>query len=163
MSRLPGKWVASVVACSVLTFALLGCRQDAMKMPTDPGVYSTRSNANDQSGAPLDMSRGTAEPSPPAREVGMASWYGAALAGRKTASGERFDPMAFTAAHKTLPFGTWVEVRRIDTGRTLRVKINDRGPHAAGRIIDLSRRAAEELDLVRLGVVRVELRVVDGP
>jgi rare lipoprotein A len=132
-----------------------------MKMPNDPGVYSTRADSNDQAGPPLAPP--PPNPSPPLFQTGEASWYGAKLAGRKTASGERFDPMAFTAAHNTLKLGTWVEVRRIDTGRTVRVKINDRGPHAGGRIIDLSRRAAEELDLVRLGVVRVELRVVDGP
>ncbi|MBX3229910.1 MAG: septal ring lytic transglycosylase RlpA family protein [Labilithrix sp.] len=96
-------------------------------------------------------------------QVGEASWYGQALAGRKTASGERFDPQGFTAAHRTLKLGTWVEVRRVDTGATVRVRINDRGPHVAGRIIDLSRRAAEELDMVRRGVVRVEVRVVSGP
>jgi rare lipoprotein A len=134
-----------------------------MKMPNDPGLYSTRADASDRSGAPLDLGTRSASPSPPLFQTGEASWYGAKLAGRKTASGERFDPMAFTAAHNTLKLGTWVEVRRVDTGRTVRVRINDRGPHAGGRIIDLSRRAAEELDLVRLGVVRVELRVVDGP
>lgn len=156
-----GEAFFAVAVPAVLVVA--GCGGERMKTPADPGVYSTRSNANDQSGAPLDMSRGTGEPSPPPYQVGLASWYGKALAGRKTASGERFDPMAFTAAHKTLKLGTWVEVRRIDTGRTVRVKINDRGPHVAGRIIDLSRRAAEDLDLVREGVVRVEIRVVDGP
>jgi rare lipoprotein A len=97
-------------------------------------------------------------------QTGLATWYGAALAGRKTASGERFDPGAHTAAHKTLPMNTWVEVRRVDTGRVVRVRINDRGPHGdPQRIIDVSRRAAEELDLVREGVARVELRLVSGP
>jgi len=97
-------------------------------------------------------------------EVGLASWYGRAFAGKPTASGERFDPARYTAAHKKLPFGTWVEVRRIDTGRSVRVRINDRGPNgrAAHRIIDLSQRAAEELDMVRAGVVRVEVRVLGG-
>jgi len=95
-------------------------------------------------------------------EVGLASWYGRAFAGKKTASGERFDPSLYTAAHKKLPFGTWVEVRRADTGRAVRVRINDRGPNgrAAHRIIDLSQRAAEELDIIRAGVVRVELRIL---
>ncbi|AKV02910.1 Rare lipoprotein A precursor [Labilithrix luteola] len=99
-----------------------------------------------------------------ADQVGLASWYGNAFAGRKTANGERFDPSKRTAAHRSLPFGTWVEVRRVDTGRTVRVRITDRGPYAGGgRIIDVSKRAAEELDMVRTGVTRVELRVVDGP
>lgn len=143
--------------------ALAGCAEPKMKVPQDPGLYSTHANSNDQAGAPLDMRNGTTDPTPPPYQVGNASWYGQALAGRKTANGERFDPNAFTAAHNTLKMGTWVEVRRVDTGRTVRVRINDRGPHAAGRIIDVSRRAAEDLDLVREGVTRVELRVVDGP
>jgi rare lipoprotein A len=109
-----------------------------------------------------------AEPAPPAAsapvQAGLATWYGASFAGRKTASGERFDPGAFTAAHRTLPFGTWVEVRRPDTGRAVRVRVNDRGPWGdPRRIIDLSRQAAEALDLVRAGVAPVELRVVGGP
>jgi rare lipoprotein A len=97
-------------------------------------------------------------------QVGLASWYGSALAGHRTASGERFDPERYTAAHRTLPLGTWVEVRRVDTGRAVRVRINDRGPNGdARRVIDLSRRAAEDLGLVRDGLARVELRVVSGP
>jgi rare lipoprotein A len=97
-------------------------------------------------------------------QAGLATWYGAAFAGKKTANGERFDPSKYTAAHRSLKFGTWVEVRRPDTGRTVRVRINDRGPWGDDRrIIDLSRKAAEELDIVREGVSRVELRVVDGP
>ncbi|MDB5220200.1 MAG: Rare lipoprotein precursor [Myxococcaceae bacterium] len=99
-----------------------------------------------------------------ADQAGLATWYGGAFAGKKTANGERFDPTKYTAAHRTLKFGTWVEVRRADTGRTVRVRINDRGPWGDDRrIIDLSRKAAEELDIVREGVSRVELRVVDGP
>ncbi|MDB4941222.1 MAG: Rare lipoprotein precursor [Labilithrix sp.] len=95
---------------------------------------------------------------------GSATWYGGAFAGKKTASGERFDPTKYTAAHRKLPFGTWVEVRRVDTGSTVRVRINDRGPFGDdSRIIDLSRKAAEDLDIVREGVSRVELRIVDGP
>lgn len=96
-------------------------------------------------------------------QTGEASWYGKALAGHRTASGEPFDPNAFTAAHRTLPIGTWVEVRRLDNGKVVRVRINDRGPHVAGRIIDLSAHAASALDLVRDGVANVEIRIVDGP
>ena len=99
-----------------------------------------------------------------ADQVGKASWYGGAFAGKKTANGERFDPNLYTAAHRKLPFGTWVEVRRVETGRVVRVRINDRGPWGhEDRIIDLSRKAAEDLDIVRAGVARVEIRVVSGP
>ena len=97
-------------------------------------------------------------------EVGLATWYGAQFAGKKTASGERFDPRALTAAHRHLPFGTWVEVRRPDTGRSIRVRINDRGPWGdSRRVIDLSRAAAADLDIVGLGSAPVEIRIVRGP
>jgi len=97
-------------------------------------------------------------------ETGIATWYGSQFAGKKTASGERFDPDAMTAAHRKLPFGTWVEVRRPDTGRSVRVRVNDRGPWGdARRVIDLSRAAARQLDVMGEGKVRVELRVVRGP
>jgi rare lipoprotein A len=97
-------------------------------------------------------------------QVGYATWYGRAFAGRKTASGERFDPRQMTAAHRGLPFGTWVEVKRIDTGDTVRVRITDRGPFGhEDRIIDLSRAAAEKIGLLKAGLTRVEVRVVEGP
>jgi rare lipoprotein A len=93
-------------------------------------------------------------------EAGLASYYSSSLAGHKTASGEKYDPDLLTAAHKTLPFGTIVEVVRAD-GRSVRVRINDRGPFTKGRVIDLSHRAAEELGLLRDGVARVTVRVVE--
>jgi rare lipoprotein A len=106
-------------------------------------------------------------PTPAPREevqVGYATWYGAALAGHHTASGERFDPTRMTAAHRKLPFGTWVEVRRVDNGRSVRVRITDRGPFGhPERIIDLSRAAADRIGMRSMGTARVELRVVDGP
>jgi rare lipoprotein A len=92
--------------------------------------------------------------------VGQASWYGPGFAGRPTASGERFRPSHRTAAHKTLPFGTVVKVTSPDTGRSVRVVINDRGPYAGNRIIDLSRRAARRIGMLDAGVATVELRVV---
>ena len=97
-------------------------------------------------------------------QAGLATWYGDRFAGKKTSNGEVFDPRALTAAHRTLSFGTWVEVRRVDTGRTVRVRINDRGPWGDDRkVIDLSRAAAQRIDMIGEGVVRVELRVVSGP
>lgn len=93
---------------------------------------------------------------------GGASWYGLQFHQRKTASGERFDMSAFTAAHKTLPFGTRLCVRSLVNGREVLVRVNDRGPYAAGRIIDLSQAAAEQLQMVGLGIKQVALTRIDA-
>ena len=91
---------------------------------------------------------------------GLASWYGRKrLQGRRTASGERFDRHALTAAHRTLPFGTIVEVRELRTGRMVRVRINCRGPTSHKRVIDLSYAAAKQLGMLGAGVAQVEIRV----
>src|SRR4051812_46100065 len=82
---------------------------------------------------------------------GRASFYGAGFQGRKTANGERFDKEQFTAAHRTLPFGTCVEVENLDNGRRVRVRINDRGPYAGGRILDISEAAAQRLEMIDRG------------
>ena len=92
---------------------------------------------------------------------GLASWYGGKFHGRHTSSGEVFDTNEFTAAHKTLPFGTIVKVTNLDNGKTTIVKINDRGPFVEDRIIDLSRAAAEAIGMVGPGVARVSLQIVD--
>jgi rare lipoprotein A len=91
--------------------------------------------------------------------TGMATFYGQ---GELTATGERFDPTALTAAHRTLPFGTRVRVTRLDTGNSVVVRINDRGPFKPGRVIDLSERAAENLGMTGIGVTPVRLEVI-GP
>lgn len=91
---------------------------------------------------------------------GVASWYGREFAGRKTANGERFDPGQYTAAHRTLPFGSRVRVTH--NGRSVVVRINDRGPFHGGRVIDLSQAAAEDLGIRRAGSGRVELALVEG-
>ena len=93
-------------------------------------------------------------------EVGVASYYARKFEGRRTASGERYDPDEMTAAHRTHPFGTRVRVTRLDDGREVVVRINDRGPFVDGRVIDVSRRAAGKLDLLREGTTRVRLEVL---
>lgn len=93
---------------------------------------------------------------------GVASYYGKKFAGRRTASGERFNPQHLTAAHKTLPFGTKVLVTNPRTGKSVTVRINDRGPYAHGRSIDLSRAAAEQIGLVARGHGNVEMAVIEG-
>lgn len=96
-------------------------------------------------------------------ETGLASWYGVPFHGRIAASGERYDMEAMTAAHKTLPFGSRVLVSCLDTGLSVEVRINDRGPFVDGRIIDLSAAAGRALGLDRRGLARVELRVLAWP
>lgn len=99
----------------------------------------------------------------PAEEIGggMASWYGSRFAGKPTASGERFDPSDYTAAHRSLPFGSRVLVTNSRTGESVVVRINDRGPFARGRVIDVSRAAASELGLIGPGHAEVTLALLD--
>lgn len=98
-------------------------------------------------------------------EEGESSWYGGdgdGFAGRPTASGEIFDPSAYTCAHRTLPLGTYLEVENTANGRTVVVKVNDRGPFARGRMLDLSRQAAKDLGFLNQGTARVRIRSVDA-
>ncbi|HZV17151.1 MAG TPA: septal ring lytic transglycosylase RlpA family protein [Sphingobium sp.] len=99
---------------------------------------------------------------PSYEELGYASWYGHE-SGNMTANGERFRPNGISAAHRTLPLPTYVEVTALDTGRTILVRINDRGPFAPGRIIDLSQGAASLLGIRRQGVAPVRVRRVEPP
>ena len=100
---------------------------------------------------------------PDLAEVGEASWYGIEERGRPTASGEPMDPGALTAAHRTLPFGTIVEVTNVKTGAAVQVRINDRGPFVRSRVIDLSHEAARRLGILREGVAQVRLTVANIP
>jgi len=93
-------------------------------------------------------------------ETGQASWYGGKHHGRPTASGEPFNQHALTAAHRSLPFGSRVQVTNLRNERRVVVRINDRGPFTRGRIIDLSRGAAQQLDMLRDGVVPVQLQLL---
>jgi len=93
----------------------------------------------------------------PALAEGLASWYGGALRGHLTANGERFNPSALTAAHRTLPFGTCLHVENLANGRQVDVRVNDRGPYVNGRIVDLSEAAARRLDMLDQGVGHVRL------
>ncbi len=93
-------------------------------------------------------------------QIGKGSWYGKKFQGQKTASGERYNMYAYTAAHKTLPFNTMVEVTNLTNNRKVIVRINDRGPYAKGRIIDLSYIAAKKLGYVNKGVVKLKVKVI---
>lgn len=146
--------LGSLLASSVLTSCAHRVDRPYVDAPSEPPPVER-------------VELGATPPESPTRhhvQMGYATWYGQRFAGRTTANGERFDPNAMTAAHRTLPFGTWVDVRRVDTGASVRVRITDRGPFGhEDRIIDLSRAAAQRIGIVKAGVGRVEVRVVAGP
>jgi len=96
-------------------------------------------------------------------ETGVASWYGFPYHGRRAASGEVYDMEQLTAAHRTLPFQTWVEVTNLSNGKQVEVRINDRGPFVKGRILDLSQAAARDIDMLRAGTARVRVKVIAPP
>jgi rare lipoprotein A len=119
--------------------------------------------------APAPASTRSAPPAPsapaqiPSVETGLASWYGHPYHGRAAANGEIYDMEKLTAAHRTLPFGTWVHVTNLANSKTVDVRITDRGPFVDGRIIDLSHAAAEAIDMVGAGVVQVRLELLSTP
>lgn len=102
----------------------------------------------------------TAAPVIPATMQGVASWYGEEFAGRTTANGEIFDPRSLTAAHRTLPFGTLLDIKNLKTAQSVRVRVNDRGPYIGNRIIDLSYAAADKIGLIEPGIGEVHITVV---
>jgi rare lipoprotein A len=145
-------------ACPSMVQPPRASHADTLEPEAGPGVPGAPETAQ-APGAP-----GAPETEADAVERGQAGWYGERYHGRKTASGERFDQNALTAAHRTLPFGTVVQVKNVTNGRTVQVRINDRGPFGRKtRIIDLSRAAAREIDMERAGVAPVELRIVSKP
>ena len=109
-----------------------------------------------------------AKSAPPAEtlgesETGIASWYGYPYHGRRAANGEIYDMEKLTAAHRTLAFETWVEVENLENGKTVTVRITDRGPFVDGRIIDLSKAAARSIDMIGPGIANVRVKVVSAP
>lgn len=107
--------------------------------------------------AVLTMAACKSEPSLEEVGTGEISFYADSLAGNKTASGEPYDPKAKTCAHRKLPFGTEVHIERLDTGAKATCVVNDRGPYAKDRILDVSKAVAEELDFVKKGAVKAKL------
>ncbi len=113
-------------------------------------------------GACSNLPKGVPELEVGIKERGIASWYGERFNGETTASGEAYDMQAMTGAHRTLPFGTVVKVTNVKNGRQVRIRINDRGPYANGRVLDLSLAAAAALDVASTGTAPVLLEVVGG-
>jgi rare lipoprotein A len=145
---------ATTVLVSLL---LVGCASGRGRVPGEPIPDRTETGTGTQEpGQDQAEGRDQAEGM---QEIarGLASWYGHKFHGRRTASGERFDMNAFTAAHPSLPFGTQLTVRNPANGREVAVRVNDRGPHTNSRIIDLSRAAAQAIGLLAVGVGAVVL------
>jgi rare lipoprotein A (peptidoglycan hydrolase) len=141
-----------IVACAIGATSASCATRDAIGPDTPTSRRQSNEQTAVQGGGALDQ------------DEGLATWYGPGFEGRKTANGERFDPSKMTAAHRTLKFGTWLEVTRLDNGQSVRVRVTDRGPFGdTNRIIDLSRGAADKLGIRKMGVASVKLRVVDGP
>ena len=147
---------------SASTIASSSASSQDLKSATVPGAL-TPPNVSDSLNNSFGISQNPAG-GPSLREVerGQASFYGPRFHGRRTASGERYDQHALTAAHKTLPFGTLVRVRSLVTGKEVDVRVTDRGPFTRGRIIDVSRAAAEALGMIGLGVKQVSLHIVES-
>lgn len=165
----PRRALSTPIGClrSVLPFAFAavvctGCARRTVAVPP-----STQAPVPAPGAEPVPPQ--PAPPSVPQRpggiyvEQGIASWYGVPFNGRRTSDGEIYDMYQFTAAHRTLPFGSMVQVTNLTNGKRIEVRINDRGPFVANRIIDLSLSAARALEIVGPGTAPVRLEVVGGP
>lgn len=165
---------ARAAGCVLALAALAGCAREPLRPPPPPAPASTPAIPPAGEGVPRDEPRAKYG-NPPFYEVngrryvvlpsaagyveqGVASWYGPDFHGGRTSTGETYDMHAMTGAHPTLPLPTWVRVTSLENGKSVIVRLNDRGPFARGRIIDLSRAAAEALDMVRAGTARVEVQ-----
>lgn len=151
------------MAVGLLVVALSGCARRHRKRAVAPPPPAAPATAAPSSGHPSPR---RAPPAPAAvgyTETGLASWYGHPFHGRKAANGETYDMETLVAAHRTLPFNTWVRVVNLTNTKTVEVRIIDRGPFVDGRIIDLSHRAAGAIDLIGPGVGPVRMVVVRAP
>ena len=111
---------------------------------------------------PVPSVESASSPTSSYQAVGIASWYGGKFHGRKTASGERFNQNALTCAHRTLPFGTALKVTNLANGKSIVVRVNDRGPVSKKRLIDLSKAAAKALDFLKSGLAKVDIEQVSS-
>ena len=134
-------------AITLVAILLAGCAHKKHARPTPPPPAPAPASA----------------PQPGHTETGMASWYGRPYHGRRAANGEIYDMEKLTAAHRTLPFDTWLRVVNLDNSKTVEVRITDRGPFVEGRIIDLSHAAARAIDMIGPGIARVRLEVIRTP
>lgn len=144
--------MSRIAQAAALAFLLLtGC------------AHKKKSAANFPPPPPAATRRSMALPVPGITETGVASWYGYPYHGRRAADGEVYDMETLVAAHRTLPFNTWVRVLDLDNGKTVDVRIIDRGPFIAGRIIDLSHAAAEVIGMTTPGTAKVRVEILRVP
>jgi rare lipoprotein A len=134
----------ALLACSLLSACAITPIHDRVPYDRDIGGYPEKVESRDEGHV----------------QTGMISYYGGKFHGRKTASGVPFDKNALTAAHRTLPFGTRIKVTNLDNGRSVIVTVNDRGPYAHGRILDLSEAAAREIGLISKGTAKARITVL---
>jgi len=154
-----------LVLIAAVFFLIYGCATTT-PTPKQPPEYSKPSKPSAKYPKPYKVHGKWYQPLPDSRgfrQRGLASWYGQDFHGKKTSSGETYNMYAMSAAHKTLPLGTYVRIHNLENNRTLDVRINDRGPFVRGRIIDLSYSAAKELGVVGPGTARVEVVALGTP
>jgi rare lipoprotein A len=157
-----GRWARGLAAAAACA-AVAACASTPDR-PSAPAASQAGAGPIGKVGKPYKVNGRWYTPAhqPDYEEVGGASWYGEAHQGRPTASGEPFDMRRVSAAHKTLPLPSLVEVTDLKSGRSIRVRVNDRGPFVDGRVIDLSKAAAEQLGVLAQGVAKVRVRYL-GP
>lgn len=160
---------ASPKACRMLALFVIACSEIAFAQPAEPTVdfdeaFADLSHELQQEEPDLFQGIDTSSPriATKGRQFGIASFYGKRFAGRLTANGERFDPRKLTAAHRTLPFGSKVRVTNRRNGKSVVVRINDRGPFHPNRDIDLSRKAAERIGLIDQGIGPVQIAPLEN-
>ncbi len=149
-----------LAACGVMALSGCGSEKSTSRQSThrSVGTAAQQSGKKSNSGAKKSNSGSKVK-----AEKGQASYYADKFQGRSTASGEKYDKKKLTGAHRTLPFGTVVRVTNTANGKSVEVRINDRGPFKAGRVVDVSRAAAEKLDMIRAGVVNCTVEVISQP
>ena len=163
------RYIIKLAGCTAALAFLASCAGgDRQLNELPPAAEAPTKGVSDfpvRLGSPYQVGSVTYTPADAAAydEVGYASWYGAELQGRNTANGEVFLPASITAAHKTLPMPSYVEVTSLETGRTILARVNDRGPFANDRLIDLSEGAAKQLGITAQGVAGVRVRKINPP
>lgn len=155
--------IRQIVQLVILSALLAACGSSHVKMPADNQIPTGANGGVAKVGNPYKIAGKwyTPKAQPNYDEVGIASWYGKQFHGKKTANGEIYNMNALTAAHKTLPLPTNVKVTNLNNGRSIIVRVNDRGPFVGDRVIDLSRRAAQILGFTNQGTTKVRIQALN--